>query len=80
MKKLIIIPLIGLLTGGCISSMIDAANSGQRQDNYNKYVIASQQNNTQREEKGLPPEPIMSFNQWANQSFQPTVVTTNTVK
>ena len=58
---------------------MNGVNEGQQKDNYSKYVNDSQKNNTEREEHGLKPEQIMSFNEWTNTAYQQPVMTETNV-
>jgi hypothetical protein len=59
-----VVLLIAAPLQGCISDMIQASQASQDHQNYSNYLLATEKLNTDRQEHGLQPEPVMTYDQW----------------
>jgi len=67
------------LCQGCVPVLIGAVavNHGLTKSNYAAYVRNTQKDNTDREEHGLRPNPILSYADWKKGVAQPVAGLTN---
>jgi len=87
MKKplFLIVSTVALVTGailnqGCVPVLIAAVayNHVHTKDAYNAYVTETRKDNTEREEHGLKPNPILSYDDWKKSGTADQSATTAT--